>query len=400
MAQSGPEVGATIAVGDDETSRLGTASHDHSAQGTLDAPTNQINPSSSTDFSGTTAQEVAPGTEKAGRRSLTGRRRQGSTSSSRRSQNAAVQAGEKTQRSGSAQRQLNTTQPRAKKKSGLLSFLNCCSAPEDSNDVGMQDIPQAAKVQPSKASNSESPQTATVPERSAEKVAEEKGKNFSPAMQTTNLATQKPLQGDSSHDQPMADVVTAETQAPVTALGEEHRGQERATHNTSNPPLAAATSDESITDAVLAANPNVVVQAPTPVSSQQHGEEVIADRTPEQQARDTDIEMTDVGPKIPLSPNEASVRPHDEAEGVQSRDATSASVGLPPPPPLEERQAQVASAGVLSPHEEISRQASPAEQPKWLLPSVRQEHRGRKCLILDLDETLVHSSFKVRGCGK
>ncbi|KAI9312745.1 NLI interacting factor [Dichotomocladium elegans] len=30
----------------------------------------------------------------------------------------------------------------------------------------------------------------------------------------------------------------------------------------------------------------------------------------------------------------------------------------------------------------------------WLLPPVAEEHRGRKCLVLDLDETLVHSSFK------
>lgn len=33
--------------------------------------------------------------------------------------------------------------------------------------------------------------------------------------------------------------------------------------------------------------------------------------------------------------------------------------------------------------------------PKPLLPPVAPEHVGRKCLILDLDETLVHSSFKV-----
>lgn len=33
--------------------------------------------------------------------------------------------------------------------------------------------------------------------------------------------------------------------------------------------------------------------------------------------------------------------------------------------------------------------------PKPLLPPVAPEHAGRKCLILDLDETLVHSSFKV-----
>jgi RNA polymerase II subunit A small phosphatase-like protein len=32
--------------------------------------------------------------------------------------------------------------------------------------------------------------------------------------------------------------------------------------------------------------------------------------------------------------------------------------------------------------------------PKALLPPISPEHAGRKCLVLDLDETLVHSSFK------
>jgi RNA polymerase II subunit A small phosphatase-like protein len=33
--------------------------------------------------------------------------------------------------------------------------------------------------------------------------------------------------------------------------------------------------------------------------------------------------------------------------------------------------------------------------PRPLLPPVSPQHLGRKCLVLDLDETLVHSSFKV-----
>ncbi|WVR07698.1 hypothetical protein IAU60_004740 [Kwoniella sp. DSM 27419] len=33
-------------------------------------------------------------------------------------------------------------------------------------------------------------------------------------------------------------------------------------------------------------------------------------------------------------------------------------------------------------------------QPAPLLPPILKEHRGRKCLVLDLDETLLHSSFK------
>ncbi|CDS13226.1 hypothetical protein LRAMOSA05404 [Lichtheimia ramosa] len=38
---------------------------------------------------------------------------------------------------------------------------------------------------------------------------------------------------------------------------------------------------------------------------------------------------------------------------------------------------------------------SPDGQIMWLLPPLATDHIGRKCLVLDLDETLVHSSFKV-----
>lgn len=37
--------------------------------------------------------------------------------------------------------------------------------------------------------------------------------------------------------------------------------------------------------------------------------------------------------------------------------------------------------------------------PRPLLPPLSPKHAGRKCLVLDLDETLVHSSFKV-GCSR
>jgi hypothetical protein len=46
-------------------------------------------------------------------------------------------------------------------------------------------------------------------------------------------------------------------------------------------------------------------------------------------------------------------------------------------------------------HDVIVRQPPGAEQQQWLLPPKEPRFSGRKCLVLDLDETLVHSSFKV-----
>lgn len=59
---------------------------------------------------------------------------------------------------------------------------------------------------------------------------------------------------------------------------------------------------------------------------------------------------------------------------------------VPPPPPGP----SVAIAVPLPPITAVE------EQRKGLLPAIAPEHKGRKCLVLDLDETLVHSSFKVR----
>lgn len=57
---------------------------------------------------------------------------------------------------------------------------------------------------------------------------------------------------------------------------------------------------------------------------------------------------------------------------------------LPPPPPRAENDNS--SSTIAEPVE---------ERPKWLLPPIAPRFKGKKCLVLDLDETLVHSSFKV-----
>ena len=48
-----------------------------------------------------------------------------------------------------------------------------------------------------------------------------------------------------------------------------------------------------------------------------------------------------------------------------------------------------ASSGV-----ELQPKAAGGTSPDCLLPPIAPEDRGKKCLVLDLDETLVHSSFK------
>ncbi|KAH0239273.1 hypothetical protein KCU71_g24237, partial [Aureobasidium melanogenum] len=104
---------------------------------------------------------------------------------------------------------------------------------------------------------------------------------------------------------------------------------------------------QASSDAPYLTQPDVVVQAPTPIATTADEDLVIADRTPEQQARDTDIEMTDVGPSLPLSANDVAGTSEDETH-VSARRESGSRVDLPPPPPLVERQAQVAHPNTAS----------------------------------------------------
>jgi RNA polymerase II subunit A small phosphatase-like protein len=59
---------------------------------------------------------------------------------------------------------------------------------------------------------------------------------------------------------------------------------------------------------------------------------------------------------------------------------------LPPPPPLSNAGKHIPPVPMVDP-----------DKQQWLLPPIQPRFKNRKCLVLDLDETLVHSSFKVRS---
>lgn len=111
----------------------------------------------------------------------------------------------------------------------------------------------------------------------------------------------------------------------------------------------------------------------------------INDRTPKQQKRDSDIEMADA-PPIASVPNEQPRLPQGREEGQQTN--------LPPPPPRNPQNQGVGGVG-----RSVSNATVPNEKQQSLLPPLQPRFKGKKCLVLDLDETLVHSSFKVRSPG-
>jgi RNA polymerase II subunit A small phosphatase-like protein len=341
-----------------------------------------ISPSSPnhSDHSSTTVPGQPVVTSRRSKRSLRSRARAGSNASSKRSHRARPSMSEKPTRPLSgATTQSNPARP--KKKSKFLSFLGCCGSSDDAQDGG-QDVPsrqsvpaQAAQVdqQPSMNSNPTMQSVDTIDEKPSTTpyLAEPSGTsaNAGSEKMSTPVSSQPESRGEGLYAPPLM-------AAGMPSTGSVH-GQD---------PQMQASSD-----APYLTQPEVVVQAPTPIIGSAEDDLVIADRTPEQQALDTDIEMTDVGPSIPLSANDVAGTSEDEGHVSPHRESGT-RIDLPPPPPLVERQAQVAHPNTTS--HDTSLVPGPEPQ-KWLLPAVRPEHKGRKCLILDLDETLVHSSFKV-----
>lgn len=410
----------------------------------LELPASQAQDASRTDLSGATASDPADSIGRGSKRSLTGRKRAGSTTSSKRSQTAATTAAtERTQRPVSADKTSPTKQPAPKKKSGFLSFLNCCAGSDDNADGAegaAQNARQAVRPQSTKptpqsqmqqvGNGSAGAKTTGAPLSLDEKGAVSSGNAANSSLQPTNSYDEKSPEHGNSVDMGYALAAAAALGgAGGFAVGVATKEQSRDNTATRLPPQLD-TSETTIAESVMASNPAVTIQEATPIlppatmptlSSDtemspivpqelpSEEDQLITDRTPQQQALDTDIEMTDVGPSVPLSSNEVAPLPEDEPHYPANRESIS-QVDLPPPPPLQERQAQVAHAGELAggglydplgptgTSRDTSRAPSLAEQQKWLLPSMRAEHRGRKCLILDLDETLVHSSFKVCRC--
>lgn len=295
-----------------------------------------------------------------------------------------------------------SAKPKKKGFSRFFSILNCCGAPKDANDSEQdQAVPsKRAKTLQSTRGRQTTPVTKTNNASAGESSNTESkeaiedniaGKRYSeltPSAQPkiieapkkeTPVVEKSPLPNDVV---PLAEPKIA----PVPSLANDQPLPPLPANITSNHDTAMTNTqvyDEKPTTTSTAG----LVEAPIPPTAgiPEEGvskeEAAINDRTLQQEAKD--VEMSDAPPVAP-TPTPAPPAPSQETS-IQSPPQTN----LPPPPPPP-------NTGRIS---AANRQASTGvagDQPKGLLPPIADRFRGKKCLVLDLDETLVHSSFKVR----
>ncbi|RMZ68013.1 plasma membrane phosphatase required for sodium stress response [Pyrenophora seminiperda CCB06] len=336
------------------------------------SPTNDTQ-TPNTGLSGATAadsESIGRGS-KHSKRSLMGKRRAGSTASSKRSQaRAATEKAEQTPPVPAVNRPAST-RSKTRKSGGLLSCLPCF-APKESRTAGDSTPPENVKQAQTVPARQTSQST---PVKKQEPTVAESNKTESrdPIDEKTGTETlasglaERPSHGDGTTEpKSVQDQPQVVTRSPSQKQQTEPASPPQPTTLQTGHPQISVTNPTPIATPVL----------PRPSVEQQR---IIADQTEEQKAIDDDIEMKDV----PLSPHDV----HQEGEeATEEAESDHAKVDLPPPPPLAERQVAV---------QHQTAEVAEAEPQKYLLGPIAPRFQGKKCLVLDLDETLVHSSFKI-----
>lgn len=322
----------------------------------------KIQPSpTSTGLSGVTAsdpRESIGDRSKESKGSILGRRRNGSANSSKMSITPPAQP------TGPAE----STNPIASKpstkpkKKSMFSIL-CCGTPDSANAVDQHEATTpATKVT---KIGTDRPTTASRPD-----VVGSKSQNNGAAPPQSEKDALK--QTDSSHDR--EDVTSLDSGRSLQSGASAQPG---ANGDLTRPGVRDQPLPELPKEAGSSipqpgqSNPAVVVQAPSRTDP-------LAAQSSSQNEKDAegDAQVDDSDPL----PEEK-----EAASNAVPRREDSVRTALPPPPPVPQP----------GPSDESIGPESVDGKQQWLLPPIAPRFKGKKCLVLDLDETLVHSSFKI-----
>ncbi|TLS22879.1 uncharacterized protein PpBr36_05676 [Pyricularia pennisetigena] len=302
--------------------------------------------STSTGLGGAAAGESrdsVDGHSKESKGSQFGRRRRGSASS-----NHSGVANSQTNTPANSQPSSPSPQSQKRKKGGLLSLFGCCGVPDSANALENGDHP--------------------LPNHKVDKIPNR------PATASRRTAT------PSDQATPTKTLYEKEQTQPTQSTSDSSRTKRvsASTTNQDQSTVGERESESKQQPLVGSGGPVVTVQPPQvpgiPESSAQQP-------LPPSKDRDGDVEMQDEG----------------ASQGAVAQQSVEApEQKLPPPPPGPIPGSNAAEDPVPSPDNALIPAAVPEPpEQKYLLPPIQPRFKGKKCLVLDLDETLVHSSFKI-----
>ncbi len=358
--------------------------------------------STSPPLTGATVTDDSASVGRGSKRSILGKKRDASKSSSRRVS--------KEQRSLDVGREAppviaqsdGPTGVEKKGSFGFLSFLNCCSGHHNTStmDIDDQAIPakksklQPVRQRPDNQAEKTSPanNTETVMNNEAKETFEEKQSSKEETGKQETLVAEEKKQIDDilppiassegSREKPVVPSGLVAATETVDTSGTLRDQPVSAIAPDADPSSDIQPSPGPVISTQALQAPALNVQAPTPTIGQ--GEvKSTSDWTTDQSKRNSDVDMPDAPPQ------EKEVAEHESTTSPALPKVEAQKNELPPPPPLEQRQSQAINREVPAVP------SSSQEKQIWLLPPIQPQLQGRKCLVLDLDETLVHSSFKI-----
>ncbi|KAL8761502.1 MAG: hypothetical protein Q9184_002381 [Pyrenodesmia sp. 2 TL-2023] len=347
---------------------------------------------------GSFPEEQEKVSKRASQGSIKASSRRGSTASSKlsRKENAVVPAASSQNKEGEIDISSNPEKPRKKGLSRFFSALNCCSPSKDANASESQQAVPSKKAKTLQANRGRQTTPITKPNASgaessnteskeavedniagppySELTPAAKPKIIEPTKKQTPTMEKSPIASDNGPSAEPKSIPTQPTPSdqPLPPLPP--------TSNNPTPIIYDVSNEKSTVPGT-----DGLVESPAPTSTglaeegMSQEESTINDRTTEQEARD--VEMPDA-PPVPSAPEQPATHQEVPAPNLPP-------TPLPPPPPIP------APSRAGPSDRQASNGATTGDQQKWLLPPVADRFRGKKCLVLDLDETLVHSSFKI-----
>jgi RNA polymerase II subunit A small phosphatase-like protein len=236
--------------------------------------------------------------------------------------------------------------PQKKKKGGFLALFGCCGVPDSANGLDTEAPAPTHKLE-------------KIPARPATASRRTATPSEQPSGSRTHLAEKEPNQSAPLSQGPAKNgnrISGSSTQDQSTVGGERD-------------------NESKQTTIVGPGSSNFVISVEPPHATSTDTEKV--EEVPAEKDAEGDVTMSDA--ETARQPEYQVVTAAEEEQLPR--------VPPPPPGPLP--------AAPNAPLIESSPVFAPDQPQRFLLPPQRPEHKGRKCLVLDLDETLVHSSFKV-----